>query len=80
MRDEEHDAQGCLEPALAMAERTGARHLVPLGTIYRGRARLQLGEEDGLAELLRGIEAARTEGIHESVLWGYHNLAGVLWR
>jgi DNA-binding CsgD family transcriptional regulator/tetratricopeptide (TPR) repeat protein len=78
--DQEHEALACLEPALAMAERTGAHHLVPLGMIYRGRARLQLGEEAGLEELLRGLEAARIDRIHESVLWGYHNLAGVLWR
>jgi DNA-binding CsgD family transcriptional regulator/tetratricopeptide (TPR) repeat protein len=78
--DQEREALDCLESALAMAERTGARHLVPLSMIYQGRARLQLGEEAGLDELLHALEAARAEGIHESVLWGYHNLAGVLWR
>jgi DNA-binding CsgD family transcriptional regulator len=51
-----------------------------MGLIYRGRARLQLGEEAGLAELLHGLELARVIGNHEYVLWGYHNLVALLWR
>ena len=78
--DREQDGVRRIDEALAMAERLDARHLVPMGLIYRGRARLQLGEEAGLAELLRGLELARVLGNHEYVLWGYHNLVALLWR
>jgi DNA-binding CsgD family transcriptional regulator/tetratricopeptide (TPR) repeat protein len=78
--DREEEGLQRVDEALAMAERIGAKHLVPMGWIYRGRARLQLGDADGLAELLRGLALARTVGNHEYVLWGYHNLVGLLWR
>jgi DNA-binding CsgD family transcriptional regulator/tetratricopeptide (TPR) repeat protein len=78
--DHERDAVRRIDEALAIAERLDARHLVPMGLIYRGRARLQLGEETGLDELLHGLELARAEGNHEYVLWGYHNLVALLWR
>ena len=78
--DRERDGVRRIDEALAMAERLDARHLVPMGLIYRGRARLQLGEEAGLAELLHGLELARVIGNHEYVLWGYHNLVALLWR
>jgi DNA-binding CsgD family transcriptional regulator/tetratricopeptide (TPR) repeat protein len=78
--DREREGVAQVDEALAMAERIGAHQLVPMGLIYRGRARLQLGEESGLAELLRGLELARAVGNHEYVMWGYHNLAALLWR
>jgi DNA-binding CsgD family transcriptional regulator len=78
--DREPDGLSRIEEALVIAERIGARHLVPMGLIYRGRARLQLGEESGLGELLSGVEMARAIKNHENVMWGYHNLAGLLWR
>jgi DNA-binding CsgD family transcriptional regulator/tetratricopeptide (TPR) repeat protein len=78
--DREGDGIGRVNEALAMADRIGAQHLTPMGLIYRGRARLQLGEKDGLAELHEGLELARTIGNHEYVLWGYHNLVALLWR
>ena len=78
--DREEEGLQRVDEALAMAVRIGADHLAPMGLIYRGRARLQLGDEEGLDELLRGLELARDIGNHEYVLWGYHNLAALLWR
>ena len=78
--DREHEGLRTVDEALGMAERLSAPHPVPMGLIYRGRARLQLGEEAGLAELLRGLESARAIGNHEYVMWGYHNLVALLWR
>jgi DNA-binding CsgD family transcriptional regulator len=78
--DQERDGVRRIDEALAMAERLDARHLVPMGLIYRGRARLQLGDQAGLDELLRGLQLARAVGNHEYVLWGYHNLVALLWR
>jgi DNA-binding CsgD family transcriptional regulator len=78
--DREQEGVQRVDEALVMAERIGARQLVPMGLIYRGRARLQLGEESGLDELLRGLELARAIGNHEYVMWGYHNLVALLWR
>jgi DNA-binding CsgD family transcriptional regulator len=78
--DREEEGLQRVDEALAMAGRVGADHLTPMGLIYRGRARLQLGDDKGLDELLRGLELARTIGNHEYVLWGYHNLVALLWR
>jgi DNA-binding CsgD family transcriptional regulator/tetratricopeptide (TPR) repeat protein len=78
--DRERDGIERVDEALAMADRIGARHLVPMGLIYRGRARLQRGADTGLAELLEGLAFAREIGNHEYVLWGYHNLVALLWR
>src|SRR3712207_7314563 len=50
---------GPLGAALAMAERVDAPRLRPLALIYHGRARLELGEEPGLAELLEGLAQDR---------------------
>jgi DNA-binding CsgD family transcriptional regulator/tetratricopeptide (TPR) repeat protein len=69
-----------LQEALAMAERIGSGGLVPLGLMYRGRARLQLGDRAGLTELLRGIELAREVGDHGSVMIGYVTVVAMLWR
>jgi DNA-binding CsgD family transcriptional regulator len=51
-----------------------------MGRVYRGRARMQLGDAAGFAELLDGLALARDLGNHEYVLWGYHNLVALLWR
>jgi DNA-binding CsgD family transcriptional regulator len=78
--DRERDALRSIEAAVAMAERIGALELLPMALIYRGRARLQLGEEAGLAELLHGVELARASGNHEHAMLGYVNVIALLWR
>jgi DNA-binding CsgD family transcriptional regulator/tetratricopeptide (TPR) repeat protein len=78
--DRERDGLEPIGAALAMAERIGADRLVPVGLIYRGRARALLGDRSGLAELLSGLELARSREDHENVMLGYLNAVAVLWR
>src|SRR3712207_6783346 len=70
---------GPLGAALAMAERVGAPHVRPLALIYHGRARLELGEEPGLAELLEGLAQARAAAEHDTVMIGYVTVVALLW-
>jgi DNA-binding CsgD family transcriptional regulator/tetratricopeptide (TPR) repeat protein len=67
-----------LRRALAMAERLGER--VPLAHVYLGRARLELGDGAGLADLERGIALARAAGDHGDVMIGYVTVVALLWR
>ena len=63
-----------------MADRLGTDPLFDETLIYRGRARLQLGDPDGPDELRRGPGAGPAAGDHECVMFGYHNHVGLLWR
>jgi AAA ATPase domain len=76
--DREQDGLTAVETGLAIADRVGADQLIPLGRIYRGRARLQLGDRSGLTELREGLELARAGGNHDHVMLGYVNAVSVL--
>jgi DNA-binding CsgD family transcriptional regulator/tetratricopeptide (TPR) repeat protein len=78
--DREQAALAPCDAALAMAERIEAEQLLATALICRGRARVQLGQESGLAELMRGLELARANGNHEFVMLGYAYMVFVLWR
>ena len=78
--DRERSGLAVLDAGLAMAERIGADHLLPVGLTYRGRGRAQLGDDGGIDELLRGIELAKRTGDHDNMVFGYLQAIGLMWR
>ena len=77
--DRERDALAALDAALEMTERTGFRRYEAVIRIFRGRASMQLGEPPGLVEADRGLELARAEADHQSVMMAYLNIVVGLW-
>jgi tetratricopeptide (TPR) repeat protein len=57
--DREPDALATLDAALAMAGRTGRREFEPVIWTFRGRSRLQLGDDGGLADCDHGGTAGQ---------------------
>jgi DNA-binding CsgD family transcriptional regulator len=78
--DREAEGRDRVEAAMAMGERVGSPAWRASGLVYRGRARMQCGDDGGRDDLLAGIAHARAGGDHETVMIGYMNLVGVLWR
>ncbi|MDT7581121.1 MAG: hypothetical protein QOK35_2385, partial [Pseudonocardiales bacterium] len=78
--DREAEGRERVEAALAMGERVGSAAWRASGLVYRGRARMQCGDDGGRDDVAAGIALARTDGDHEAVMIGYINLVGVLWR
>jgi DNA-binding CsgD family transcriptional regulator len=78
--DRGQDGLARIDDMLAMADRVGVAPLRAPGLIYRGRARIEEGDDGGLADLLAGIDLAESGGDHDNVAIGYLNLVGTLWR
>jgi DNA-binding CsgD family transcriptional regulator/tetratricopeptide (TPR) repeat protein len=78
--DREQEALTVLDSALDAAARLGAPDAVPGARIFRGRARLLLGDPRGLEEIRDGLAAARNAEDHESAMLAYVNVAAVLWQ
>jgi DNA-binding CsgD family transcriptional regulator len=77
--DRERDALAALDAALEMTEHTGFRRYEAVIRIFRGRASMQLNEPPGLVEADRGLELARAEADHQSVMMAYLNIVVGLW-
>lgn len=74
--DQEAEGLACADESLAL----DVEPLRPLGLIYRGRARWQLGDPDGRADIDDGIALAARLDRPDDVMTGYLNLAALLWR
>ncbi|GAA2847744.1 AAA family ATPase [Pseudonocardia halophobica] len=77
--DREGEALPPLEEAVAVARRADGR-TPPVPLVFRGRARMALGDEDGYAEARRGLALAREAGDQDAAMMGYLNTAIALWQ
>jgi DNA-binding CsgD family transcriptional regulator len=78
--DREGEGLAPLEEALALLGAAGPVGLRAMALMYRGRARLQLGDDDGLDELVGGLELAAGSGDHGTTMIGYVTVVALLWR
>jgi DNA-binding CsgD family transcriptional regulator len=78
----DHDAASreSAEAALGMARRLDAPHLVALGEIALGTARLKQGDAGGLADLRSGIDGAVAASAHVFAMTGWGLLVQDLWH
>jgi len=74
--DQEVEGLVCADESLTL----DVEQLRPLGLIYRGRARWQLGDPDGRADIDAGVALAERIDRLDDVLLGHVNLAELLWR
>ncbi|GAA4677284.1 AAA family ATPase [Pseudonocardia yuanmonensis] len=77
--DREAEALGPLEEAVAVAQRVDGRP-PPVPLVFRGRARMALGDDAGYDEARRGLALAREAGDHDAAMMGYLNTAIALWQ
>jgi DNA-binding CsgD family transcriptional regulator/tetratricopeptide (TPR) repeat protein len=68
------------EAAVEMAQRLGADAPLGLARVLRGRARLRLGDEAGLDEMLSGVRTAAAARLHQHVMMGYVCIVQELWQ
>jgi DNA-binding CsgD family transcriptional regulator/tetratricopeptide (TPR) repeat protein len=66
--------------AVAMAQRSGVAELEAFSRTLRGRARLQLGDDGGLEEMLLSIRMATAVPNHLYAMIGYVCVVQELWR
>jgi DNA-binding CsgD family transcriptional regulator len=78
--DREREGLALADAALGMAERVGADRLRPMALLFHGRAAMELGDPDGLDQILRSMELGRSAGTAEDVMMGYLSLVPLLWR
>jgi ATP/maltotriose-dependent transcriptional regulator MalT len=74
------EARTWSERALAVVAQTGYLPAEAGARISHGTARLNLGDPEGFAEIEQGLELARRNGFHESVIRGYFHLVVELAR
>jgi class 3 adenylate cyclase/tetratricopeptide (TPR) repeat protein len=67
------------EKALALAERLGTREQIVRGLQYRGWARCELGDPDGLEDLRKSVERGLEWGLGVETVTGYMNLGDLVW-
>jgi DNA-binding CsgD family transcriptional regulator/tetratricopeptide (TPR) repeat protein len=78
--DRDAESQRSGEASLAMARRLDAPHLVALGRIAHGTARLKLGHLEGVDELADGTAGAAAVSAHVFAMTGYVMLVQDLWN
>jgi DNA-binding CsgD family transcriptional regulator len=67
------------DAAVSMSRRLGAPALEALGLALRGGSRLLLGDDDGLAEMERAVDAAAGVAHHANVMIAYVLMVQTLW-
>jgi DNA-binding CsgD family transcriptional regulator/tetratricopeptide (TPR) repeat protein len=80
LTDREEEGLPALAESIRRAEALGALDIAALSRDYTGSAWLQLGRDEGEAELQHSVDLARASGNHEYVMRGYYNLAEGVWR
>jgi class 3 adenylate cyclase/tetratricopeptide (TPR) repeat protein len=73
-------ALGWAEKGIALAERLGLEHFVARIRQFRGMARCELGDFDGIEDLRESLRVSLERGWGNEARIGFNNLASWLWQ